>query len=30
MIDDGNLGLESGHGFYTYPDPAYQQTDFLA
>lgn len=30
MIDDGKLGLESGKGFYTYPDPAYQQKDFLA
>ena len=29
-IDKGWLGLKSGHGFYTYPDPAYQQPGFLA
>jgi 3-hydroxyacyl-CoA dehydrogenase len=24
------LGVESGEGFYTYPDPAYLRPDFLA
>ena len=25
----GELGEKSGHGFYTYPDPAYRKPDFL-
>lgn len=29
MIDDGHLGVESGEGFYTYPDPLYEQESFL-
>jgi 3-hydroxybutyryl-CoA dehydrogenase len=28
-IDKGWLGVKSGRGFYTYPDPAYQAPDFL-
>ena len=29
LIDQGLLGLETGQGFYSYPDPAYQTPDFL-
>jgi 3-hydroxybutyryl-CoA dehydrogenase len=29
MITDGKLGVKSGQGFYTYPDPAYRQPGFL-
>ncbi len=28
-IDKGHLGIKTGQGFYTYPDPAYRQPDFL-
>ena len=28
-IDKGWLGVKSGRGFYTYPDPVYQRPDFL-
>jgi 3-hydroxybutyryl-CoA dehydrogenase len=28
-IDQGRLGLKSGQGFYTYPNPAYEQPGFL-
>ena len=28
-IDRGELGVKSGKGFYTYPDPEYLQDDFL-
>jgi 3-hydroxybutyryl-CoA dehydrogenase len=28
-VDRGWLGLKSRHGFYTYPNPAYQQPDFI-
>jgi len=28
-IDRGELGLKSGKGFYTYPDPAWQRPGFL-
>jgi 3-hydroxybutyryl-CoA dehydrogenase len=28
-IENGELGLKSGKGFYTYPDPSYQSPDFL-
>jgi 3-hydroxybutyryl-CoA dehydrogenase len=28
-IDKGYLGEKSGRGFYTYPDPAYSQPDFI-
>jgi 3-hydroxybutyryl-CoA dehydrogenase len=28
-IDKGWLGVKSGRGFYTYPDPAYARPDFL-
>jgi 3-hydroxybutyryl-CoA dehydrogenase len=29
-IDKGWLGVKSGRGFYTYPDPAYRAPDFLS
>lgn len=29
MIDRDALGAETGHGFYDYPDPAYERPDFL-
>lgn len=29
FVDKGNLGVKTGKGFYTYPDPAYQDPDFL-
>jgi 3-hydroxybutyryl-CoA dehydrogenase len=29
-VERGWLGMKSGHGFYTYPQPAYQQPDFIA
>jgi hypothetical protein len=28
-IDKGWLGVKSGRGFYTYPDPAYLRPEFL-
>ncbi|MBI5118930.1 3-hydroxyacyl-CoA dehydrogenase [Candidatus Poribacteria bacterium] len=28
-IDRGHLGVKTGQGFYSYPDPAYMQPDFL-
>jgi 3-hydroxybutyryl-CoA dehydrogenase len=28
-IDKGRLGIKSGRGFYTYPDPEYLRPDFL-
>jgi 3-hydroxyacyl-CoA dehydrogenase len=28
-LDKGKLGVNSGEGFYTYPDPAFLQEDFL-
>jgi 3-hydroxybutyryl-CoA dehydrogenase len=28
-VDRGYLGVKSGQGFYTYPDPLYQQPNFL-
>ncbi|GAA6129992.1 3-hydroxyacyl-CoA dehydrogenase [Halopseudomonas sabulinigri] len=30
FLDRGQLGLQSGSGYYTYPAPAYQRADFLA
>ena len=30
FIDKGLMGMQSGEGFYKYPDPAYQAEDFLA
>jgi len=29
MIDRGELGVKSGKGFYTYPDPEYLDPDFI-
>ncbi len=29
MIERGELGLKTGKGFYTYPDPAYLEPGFL-
>ena len=29
MIERGELGLKSGRGFYSYPDPEYNQPDFF-
>jgi 3-hydroxybutyryl-CoA dehydrogenase len=29
MIEKGNLGVKSGKGFYTYPDPEFRQPGFL-
>jgi 3-hydroxybutyryl-CoA dehydrogenase len=29
MIARGELGVKSGKGFYTYPNPAFLQADFL-
>ena len=28
-VEHGYLGVKSGRGFYTYPDPAFQQPEFL-
>jgi 3-hydroxybutyryl-CoA dehydrogenase len=28
-VDRGDLGVKSGRGFYTYPDPAYAQPGFI-
>jgi enoyl-CoA hydratase/3-hydroxyacyl-CoA dehydrogenase len=28
-IEKGELGIKTGKGFYTYPDPTYQQSNFL-
>nr|WP_152655383.1 3-hydroxyacyl-CoA dehydrogenase family protein [Oceanobacillus sp. CFH 90083] len=28
-LDKGKFGIESGEGFYKYPDPAFEDPDFL-
>jgi len=28
-VERGDLGAKTGKGFYTYPNPAFQQPDFL-
>ena len=28
-IDKGKMGMSSGEGFYTYPNPSYADPDFL-
>jgi 3-hydroxybutyryl-CoA dehydrogenase len=30
FLDRGDLGVQTGKGYYSYPDPAYRQKDFLA
>ena len=30
MWTGGELGIKSGKGFYSYPDPAYGKAEFLA
>jgi 3-hydroxybutyryl-CoA dehydrogenase len=29
MIDRGKLGMKTGNGFYSYPEPLYSSPDFL-
>ena len=30
FLDKGHLGVQTGRGYYEYPDPAYQRSDFLS
>jgi len=30
FLDRGHLGVQTGRGYYEYPDPAYQRSDFLS
>ena len=29
FLDKGRMGLQTGHGYYRYPNPGYQDPDFL-
>ncbi|MER2108446.1 MAG: 3-hydroxyacyl-CoA dehydrogenase family protein [Solibacillus sp.] len=29
MVDQGKMGISTGKGFYSYPNPAYKDTGFL-
>lgn len=29
MVERGELGVKSGKGFYTYPNPAYEDPEWL-
>jgi len=29
MVEKGDLGVKTGKGFYSYPNPVYQSPDFL-
>jgi 3-hydroxybutyryl-CoA dehydrogenase len=29
-VDQGHLGVKSGQGYYRYPNPAFEQPDFMS